>query len=430
MLYKSFLEDNKFIIIFFSFFITRYLFNLILGHDHFELHNDSYWYNVQSNEILKGNFNLERLLFIPTPFFQYFQAFIKLISGGTKLIIPTLFPGVFWQTILYTLQLLISSIAGIFFYKLSFLIFKNKRISILSTFIFCFYPFTLWWTGSFAQAIWFQSFLIIFLYYFIYFLQTKKTSILIKSAIIFSFTFLTKSHILLFALFIPLIIFLYCKHDYIDKIKHIVIFTFISLLFTLPYGLYNLKVNNVYALSSAGYGGMFLLGHNDDAYLNHIKTPDPNSEEGIRLRWLKYKIYDQLEQSLKGKDFKSKQKIQFNAGLNWIKNNKEKNLELLFFNIKRFFMPGLNKSWYSFHMWITSLVITVPIYALAYSGILYNFIKKPREHSWIIFLMFSIFLFSIGFYFQGRFRTITLEPFYILYASFMLHNLIEKFLEK
>ena len=430
MPYKSFLEDNKFIIIFFSFFITRYLFNLILGHDHFELHNDSYWYNVQSNEILKGNFNLERLLFIPTPFFQYFQAFIKLISGGTKLIIPTLFPGVFWQTILYTLQLLISSIAGIFFYKLSFLIFKNKRISILSTFIFCFYPFTLWWTGSFAQAIWFQSFLIIFLYYFIYFLQTKKTSILIKSAIIFSFTFLTKSHILLFALFIPLIIFFYCRYDYINKIKHIVIFTSISLLFTLPYGLYNLKVNNVYTLSSAGLGGMFLLGHNEDAYLNHINTPDPNSKEGSRLNFLDYKIYEQLEQSLNVKDFKLKQKIQFNAGLDWIKKNKEKNLELFFYNVKRFFMPGLHKTWYSFHLWITSMVITVPIYALAYLGISYNFIKKPREHSWIVFLIFSLFLFSTVFYFQGRFRTITLEPFYILYASFMLHNLIEKFLKK
>ena len=418
MFYRSLLENNKFIIIFFSFFITRFFFNLFLGYDHFELHSDSYWYNEQSNEILKGNFNLRRLLFIPAPFFQYFQALIKLISGS------------FWQTILYTLQLLISSLAGIFFYKLSFLIFKNKKISILSTFIFCFYPFTLWWTGSFAQAIWFQSFLIIFLYYFITFLQKNETSTLIKSAVIFSITYLTKSHILLFALFIPLIIYFYGKHDRIKKIKHIIIFTFISLFFTLPYGFYNLKVNNVYAISSAGYGGMFLLGHNDDAYLNHIKTPDPNSEEGKRLRWAKYKVFDQLGDSLEGKDFKSQQKIQFNAGLNWIKKNKEKNFELLFFNIKRFFMPGLHKSWYSFNIWIFSLIITVPIYVLAYLGIVYNFIKNPREHFWIIFLMLSIFIFSIGFYFQGRFRTITLEPFYILYASFMLHSLLAKVIKK
>ena len=93
-------------------------------------------------------------------------------------------------------------------------------------------------------------------------------------------------------------------------------------------------------------------------------------------------------------------------------------------------MPGLHKSWYSFNIWIFSLIITVPIYVLAYLGIVYNFIKNPREHFWIIFLMLSIFIFSIGFYFQGRFRTITLEPFYILYASFMLHSLLAKVIKK
>ena len=414
IIYEYFLKNKIFFIIFFSFFLTRCFFNFFLGNDHFELQIDSYWYSGQSDEIIKGNLNLERQFFITAPFFPYFQALIKIIGGN------------FWQEFLYFLQLLISSIAGFYFYKLSLLIFKDRKGSILSTLIFCFYPFTLWWTGTFTQDIWFQSFLIIFLFYFIDFLQTKKTSILIKSAVLFAFTYLTKSHILLFSPFIPLIIIFYHKGNYINKLKHIIIFTTISLLFTLPYGLYNLKVNNVYALSSAGWGATFLLGHNDDAYLNHINTPDRNSEEAQRLRFFEYHVLDELEESLERADFNTKNEIYVSAGLKWIKENPKKNLDLLFFNIKRFFMPGLSKSWYSFNKWVFSLIITVPIYILAYMGIVYNIVKKPREHYWIIFLMLSLFVFSVGFYFQGRFRVITLEHFYILYAGFMLQTLLKK----
>ena len=269
------------------------------------------------------------------------------------------------------------------------------------------------------------------LFYFILFLQSQKTSTLIKSAIIFSATYLTKSHILLFALFIPLIIIFYNKGDYYKKLKNIIIFTSICLFFTLPYGLYNLKVNNTYVISSTGYGGLFLLGHNDDAYINHIKTPDRDSEEARRLKEVKYKIIDDLNYKIKRtKDHKSKQLIYMMAGLNWVKQNPDKNRELIIFNIKRFFTPGLHKSWYSLESWIFSLVISFPIYILGYFAILKNFIQNPRKHFWIVFLIISLFIFSVGFYFQGRFRAITLEPFYILYSGFTLHGLILKFSKK
>ena len=158
MLYRKFFEEKKFSIIFLLFILTRYFFHVISGYDHYQLQPDSYWYSEQSDEVLKGNFNLERLLFITAPFFSYFQAIVKFIGGG------------YWEEILFILQLLISSISGVYFYRLSILIFKNQNIGLLSTVMFCFYPFTLWWAGTFTQDIWFQSFLIIFLFYFILFL--------------------------------------------------------------------------------------------------------------------------------------------------------------------------------------------------------------------------------------------------------------------
>ena len=86
------------IIIFFFFFITRFLFIKISGFDNFELQLDSYWYSEQSNEVLKGNFNLARPLFIPAPFFSYFQALVKFIFFF------------FWMSALENLQILFSSI--------------------------------------------------------------------------------------------------------------------------------------------------------------------------------------------------------------------------------------------------------------------------------------------------------------------------------
>ena len=94
------------IIIFFFFFLTRFLFLKISGFDNFELQLDSYWYSEQSDEVLKGNFNLARPLFIPAPFFSYFQALIKFIFSSH------------WMSVLEILQITIASLSGIFFLQI------------------------------------------------------------------------------------------------------------------------------------------------------------------------------------------------------------------------------------------------------------------------------------------------------------------------
>ena len=92
--------------IFIFFFIIRFLFIKISGFDNFELQPDSYWYTLQSDEILKGNFNLLRPLFIPAPFFSYFQALIKFIFSS------------YWMSALEILQITITSLSGIFFLQI------------------------------------------------------------------------------------------------------------------------------------------------------------------------------------------------------------------------------------------------------------------------------------------------------------------------
>ena len=55
------------LIIFASFFLVRYFFLTFSNYDNYELQPDSYWYSEQSDEVLKGNFNLLRPLFITSP---------------------------------------------------------------------------------------------------------------------------------------------------------------------------------------------------------------------------------------------------------------------------------------------------------------------------------------------------------------------------
>jgi hypothetical protein len=404
-------NSNITIIIFFTFFLVRFFFLAFAGFNNFELQFDSTWYNAQSDQVLKGNFNLLRPLFITAPFFTYFQALIKFTFSN------------YWMIALEFLQITIASVAGVFFYRLSDTIFDDKQTNILSTFFFCFYPLTLWWVGTFTQDIWFQSFLIIFFYYFLQSLKNNSFKLIIISSIFFSITFLTKSHILLFSLFIPVIIFLQKKISFIRKLKFVIIFIMICITFTLPYGIYNLIVNKTYTVSSGGIGGSFLIGNNSDAYLNHVKLNEITPEQKERFRWSMHQIFEELKPKIQNVTPSEIQKIYLYEGFKWIKENPKHAIELKVNHAIRFFTPGINKYWYSYEKWLAALIITAPLYFFAFVSILYLLFKSFKQHFWILALMMSMFLFTIIFYFSNRFLIITLYPYYIIFASYFIVKL-------
>ena len=93
---------------------------------------------------------------------------------------------------------------------------------------------------------------------------TKEDSFynLIFLSIFFTLSLLTKAHI---QLLIPFLIFVFIyKNKKINKILFIKFFLFFSIVFilTFPYALYNKITKNIYVISSTGYGGHFLVGHN------------------------------------------------------------------------------------------------------------------------------------------------------------------------
>jgi hypothetical protein len=409
-----FYNYKKIIFIFFCFFSVRFLFIYLSGFDNFKLQIDSYWYNTQSDNVLNGNFNLLRPLFITAPFFTYFQALIKIIFTNH------------WMIALEFSQIIISSLSGVFLYKLSYELFYDEKKAIVATIIFCFYPITFWWVGTFTQDIWFQSFLIIFFYYFHAAINKSSLKLIIVSAIIFSVTYHTKSHILLFSVFIPIIIYLKKNLNFSTKIKLISIFASISILFSLPYGIYNLMVNKTYVIGSSGLGGTFLTGHNDDAYLNHLKLNELTAEQKKKFSYNLYSIYQELEAKMKNLNPSEKQKIMLDEGMKWVKENKYKTFELTIYHAKRFFTPGISSFWHPFGKWLVVIIISSPIYVLAYMSIVQQLLSNFNENFWILGLILSLFFFSIFFYYSGRFRVITLEPYYIIFAANFIVNFFKK----
>jgi hypothetical protein len=247
--------------------------------------------------------------------------------------------------------------------------------------------------------------------------------LLIVSSIFFSLTFLTKSHILLFSPFIPVIIIFKKNINVKNKMQFIFTFVFISLISTLPYGIYNLINNKTYTISSGGIGGSFLIGNNDEAYQNHIKLNEITIEQKERFRNVNYKIFHDLKLQIKDKNPKEIQNLYFHEGLKWIKENPNLAIELKMNHAKRFFTPGISKYWHSYEKWLAALLVTSPLYLFAFASISYSLFKNFNEHFWIASLMISMFLFSIIFYYSGRFIVITLEPYYIVYASYLIIKL-------
>ena len=411
-------ENFAILVIFVTCLLVRALFILISGYDSFELASDTLRYDRQSNQILNGNYNLSEPLFITAPLYPYFVALFKLIFSS------------YWIPALQLAQLLIASLSGVFVFKIAKLIWDRFDVALMAGMIFCVYPFTFWWVHTFTQEMLFQSLFIVSVYFLIraaFDLQLKDA---VLFAVTFSLTFLTKSHIFIFAPFAAAFIIFSRPEDLRRRIVLVGVIAIICFAFTLPYGLYNLQVNGVYVFSSTGQGGFFLTGHNDDMYRAVVDPPPIGTPDADRLFSLDYVIFRDLAQQTNGLSHAEVQSLYFSEGLRWVRENPRKAATLAAYDLYYFLMPGLNPNWYSRSQWAASLIITAPLYLLAYVCMFWMLRRDFRRHFWILGLFISMILFSVLFYVQNRFRTITIEPFYIIYAAYPILFLLRVLLRR
>ena len=92
-------------------------------------------------------------------------------------------------------------------------------------------------------------------------------------------------------------------------------------------------------------------------------------------------------------------------------------------------MPGVNKDHHTFQRWLLAFLFSLPIFLLAYYEIIKMLIKDFRSHLVVVSVFLGMISMSILYYTQVRFRVITLEPLYIIYASSFIIELYQRFLQ-
>ncbi|MDZ7879352.1 MAG: hypothetical protein U5L45_16845 [Saprospiraceae bacterium] len=113
----------------------------------------------------------------------------------------------------------------------------------------------------------------------------------------------------------------------------------------------------------------------------------------------------------------------------WIQQNPNRFIQLKVESFFHFFMWGLNFKIHPLSISLISVIIFAPLYVLGYFGIFHAVKNDLGKHYLMMGLMITMLIFAIIFSFDPRFRRITLEPFYIIYAAFAVYKIKGKYLD-
>ena len=400
-----------YLILFITTILSRLLFKYFSGYDNFQLFGDSVRYDILSDRIIDGCHDLDFTAFIISPLYPYTLALIKLIFTS------------YWQDWAVGFQFIMVSVSVVFLAKLSYLLFENKNVSILSGIIYMLYPMTMFYNYTLSQETTFQSYFIICIFYLVKYLKFEKTKSLIVSAIFYSLSFLTKSHILLFAPFIVLLILSVKngKNSTGLNFKKVFIYGLVCFLLTLPDGIKNYNLHGVYTFSGTGAKTFFHNGNSQENYNFVFYNVGLNDDQELAYIFDCSYVYPKYGK-VNALPHKQKQDIHLQMAIKWIKENPIDFIYLKLYSFGRFFTPGISKNKYNSNIWLLSLMSSSPIFIFAYLG-LYRILKTDYyKHLYVFYLITVMFIFYMVFMPQTRFRVITLEPFYIIYASYFIAN--------
>lgn len=413
--YKSH-QTATYIAIFLLCLVVRIAFTLYMGsYNNYALEADSKQLIEFADQALQFNFNFDYGRFITSPLFSIFAAVHKILFG------------VYWGTGLLIILILISSLSGVYIFKITQLLFNKINVSLCSALIYAFFPLTIWFVQSFSQEMLFQTLYIFTTYHLIKYTKTKTNRSLYYSAILYSLSFLTKSHILLFSPFI-IIIFYYTHSKNIKQwLKSSIQYASICLLFALPYFAYHLIKNDLIVISSNGAAYQFYLGNTNVSYHNLVEVENTSSIVNPSTEY--YYGEKNRHDSIITLPINKRQKIFFQDALHWMKNNPSKWFITKLWDIYFFLIPGVSYKHYPFTEWLITFAISLPLYLFAYTAIVLLLKQDPKNHLIIAFNFITMLLFSTIFYVQNRFRSITIEPLYICYASYMLIVIYEKYMK-
>lgn len=400
--------------------LTRVLFMGITGFsNHYDLQIDSYWLVELGYRVLDANFDFTIDRFVASPLYPMVLGIFRWCWGEGA-----------WQVPLTVFQVLLAAYSGLWLYKATLLLLGRRDVALLASIWYAIFPFTLYFTHTFSQESIFQSLWIACIYYLLLSLHHQRLVYVVYAALLFTLAYLTKSHILLFSPFIPIIYLHYYGHS-VRSWTYSAVFALIALVGSLPYGLYQHSVGNGYVLSSNGAGCLFYLGNTQAGYRLIADPPKQGTLDYAKMKILlstagyfngspeRYEYILAQPQSIK-------QQLFVQDAQQWINHHFAQFVVLKLYDLYYFLLPSFNYHYYSFANWLVSLLLCLPLYVFAFRSIWVLLRQKNKAVIPILYIFVTMVLFSTIFYTQNRFRTITLEPFYMVYAAWSLAPLLAK----
>ncbi len=397
--------------VFFLCLLVRVLFKVISGYDNFELFGDSYRYDNLSQQIVGGNYNLDIIAYISAPLYPYTLALCKWISIGH------------WQEIAVGFQFLLIGLSSVCIYKIAYLLFQKRALSLMTGLIYIFYPLTLWYNFTLTQETSFQAYFIFFIYFFLVHLRSDRSRDTILASCFFSLALLTKSHVIIL---IPFLLWMMYKTT---SPKNILLFLICVFVFVLPHGLVNKRIHNVFTISSHGNASLFLLGHSDETY-SCFTNPERVGDNNVARICDPSFVFDKEYVfagygKVNAGSPRIRNEMRLKIALNWIVDNPKKFFALKFFALKRYLLPGLDWQYYSRPVWLISFVSGLLLYLPAYV-FLWVHRRQWKKHALLLSLIVTIAIIFFVFFPINRFRVITLEPLLAVYAAPFYLSIIKK----
>jgi hypothetical protein len=302
------MDKFTYIILFLATFTSRIVFKLLSGYDNFELFGDSVRYDILSDRILDGNTDLDFIAFIISPLYPYTLALFKTLSASN------------WELIAVSFHFFLVSLSVVYLTKLSDLLFKHKVISILSGVLYMLYPMTLFYNFTLSQETSFQAYFIIAAYFLVKFLKDRSFLTLVKFSVLFSLSFLTKSHALMFAPWIVVLIFYDSQPFMSIKSKWIqtMVVGTICFLFTVPDGINNYQIHGIYTLSGTGVKTFFHNGNSQENYDFVFKNIGLNDDQEMQYIFDTTYYFEGLGK-INAFPHKKKQDLHLDLAVQWIK---------------------------------------------------------------------------------------------------------------
>jgi hypothetical protein len=306
-------------------------------------------------------------------------------------------------------NILLSTATIYIVYLISLEVFENKIIANITAIVTTFYPFFNFYSISILTETIYIFFLYLSLLFGIRFIKNFKLKNLLLFTLFFTIDTLTRFQNLAIYPFV-LILFIYFAYKNKKKILPIIaIFSVTFVLVMTPWWLRNMNLFGKFVLTSQGYSGhVFYAGNN----------PLNKSGGGIGGVDVDYSQFDKI------KDLDERDKAEWKAGIEWIKNNPLDWVVLEFRKFKRFFSltffaPQYNKWYYN--------LVSIMSYGVILILFLYSlFFIKPYFKLLSIMFLYSILTTGIYMVFIASIRyRLPLEPFMIIVASYGIYKLLK-----